>query len=119
MTLDDLDTPSLVVGLDCMERNILREAGVVASAVDRAVRQFMADAGYPVYPHHTGHSVGVSGHEDPRIVSYNAQVIAPGMVLMLEPGIYYPGETGVRLEDAVLVTATGAEVLTHHDKAAS
>jgi Xaa-Pro aminopeptidase len=38
------------------------------------------------------------------------------MVLMVEPGIYYPGETAVRLEDAVLVTATGREVLTHHDK---
>ena len=60
--------------------------------------------------------MGISGHGDPRIVPYNDAVLEPGMVLMLEPGIYYPGETGVRLEDAVLVTTSGAEVLTHHDK---
>lgn len=96
----------------------LVKPGAVCSEIDRAVRRFIAAAGYPVYPHHTGHSVGVSGHADPRIVPYNDQVVEAGMVLMLEPGIYYPGVTGVRLEDAVLVTATGAEILTHHDKSA-
>ena len=94
----------------------LVKPGAICSEIDRAVRQFIADAGYPVYPHHTGHSVGVTGHDEPRIVPYDHAVVEEGMVLMLEPGTYYPGETGVRLEDAVLVTATGAEVLTHHDK---
>lgn len=90
--------------------------GVVARDVDSQVRQFIAGAGYPVYAHHTGHGVGVTGHEAPRIVPYNDQILEEGMVIMLEPGIYFPGETAVRLEDAVLVTATGAERLTHHDK---
>jgi Xaa-Pro aminopeptidase len=94
----------------------LIKPGAIAGEIDRAVRQFMADAGHPVYRHHTGHSVGLTGHGDPRIVPYNTEAISPGMVLMVEPGIYYPGETAVRLEDAVLVTATGVEVLTHHDK---
>ena len=90
--------------------------GAVAREIDRQVRQFIAGAGYPVYPHHTGHSVGVTGHEAPRIVPYNEETLQEGMVLMLEPGIYIPGETSVRLEDAVLVTANGAEVLTKFDK---
>jgi Xaa-Pro aminopeptidase len=88
----------------------------VAREIDQKVRDFIAQAGYPVYPHHTGHGVGASGHEAPRIVPYNDEVLQEGMVIMLEPGIYFPGETGVRLEDAVLVNAGGAELLTHHDK---
>lgn len=90
--------------------------GVAANEVDRQVRQFIAQAGYPVYAHHTGHSIGVTFHEAPRLVPYNTQLLEAGMVLMLEPGIYFPSETGVRLEEAVLVTPQGAQVLTHHDK---
>lgn len=94
----------------------LVKPGVPAGALDRQVRQFIADAGYPVYPHHTGHSVGVLAHEEPRVVPYNDIPLEPGMVILLEPGIYFPKEISVRLEDAVLVTPDGAEILTHHDK---
>ena len=94
----------------------LLRPGAVAKEIDQKVRQFMADAGYPVYPHHTGHGVGVSGHEEPRIVPYNDEVLEEGMVILLEPGIYLPGETGVRLEDAMLITSDGVELLTGHDK---
>jgi Xaa-Pro aminopeptidase len=90
--------------------------GAVSGEIDARVRQFIADAGYPVYPHHTGHGVGVTGHEEPRIVPYNTMPLAPGMVILLEPGIYFPGVTSVRLEDAVLVTDDGTEVLSKHDK---
>jgi Xaa-Pro aminopeptidase len=89
--------------------------GVPANEIDRQVRRFVADAGHRVYPHHTGHGVGVSPHEEPRIVPYNAQRLEPGMVVMLEPGIYVPREAAVRLEHALLVTNDGAEVLTRHD----
>ncbi|MBE7553953.1 MAG: aminopeptidase P family protein [Anaerolineales bacterium] len=90
--------------------------GAVAREIDQKLRQFIAAAGYPVYPHHSGHGIGVIGHEAPRIVPYNEERLQEGMVIMLEPGIYLPGETSVRLEDALLVTADGAEVLTKHDK---
>ena len=90
--------------------------GAVAKEIDRQVRGFIEARGYPVYPHHTGHGVGVTGHEEPRIVPYNDIVLAPGMVVMLEPGTYFPGQWGVRLEDAVLVTEEGGEVITTHDK---
>ncbi|MCL4302854.1 MAG: Xaa-Pro peptidase family protein [Anaerolineae bacterium] len=90
--------------------------GAVAREIDQKLRQFIAAAGYPVYPHHSGHGIGVIGHEAPRIVPYNEERLQEGMVVMLEPGIYLPGETSVRLEDALLVTASEAEVLTKHDK---
>ncbi len=102
---------------DALEYGIsLVRPGVVAKDIDQKLRQFIADAGYPVYPHHTGHGVGAAGHEAPRIVPYNDEVLQEGMVIMLEPGIYFPGETSVRLEDGLLVTKDGAEILTHHSK---
>ncbi|NJN18675.1 MAG: aminopeptidase P family protein [Oscillochloris sp.] len=88
--------------------------GAVSGAIDAEIRRFIADAGYPVYPHHTGHGIGVTPHEEPRIVPYNRLVLEPGMVVMLEPGIYLPGETAVRLEHAVLITDGAPEVLTSH-----
>jgi Xaa-Pro aminopeptidase len=94
----------------------LVKPGAISGEIDRQVREFMASAGYPIYFHHTGHGVGVTGHEEPRIVPYNDMRIEPGMVIMLEPGIYFPGETAIRLEDAVLVTDDGVEILTKHDK---
>lgn len=90
--------------------------GMQAKEIDRQVRRFIEDRGYPVYPHHTGHGVGVTGHEEPRIVPYNEITLEAGMVIMLEPGTYFPGEWGVRLEDALLVTEDGAEVITKHEK---
>ncbi|MDE0181013.1 MAG: Xaa-Pro peptidase family protein [Caldilineaceae bacterium] len=94
----------------------LLRPGVVAQEVDRQVRRYMADGGYEVYPHHSGHGIGLTSHEAPRIVPYSQELIEEGNVIMLEPGIYIPGVTGVRLEDAFLVTADGAEPLSHHDK---
>ena len=94
----------------------LARPGVHANEIDRQLRQFVAQAGYPVYSHHTGDGIGAMPHELPRIVPYDDTPLAPGMVLMLEPGIYFPREAAVRLEDALLVTSDGCEVLTRHDK---
>jgi Xaa-Pro aminopeptidase len=78
------------------------------------LRDYLQQQGYPVYPHHTGHGLGVTYHEEPRIVPYNTLTLEAGMVLAIEPGIYLPDEVGVRLEDVVLVTSDGCERLTHH-----
>lgn len=93
----------------------LARPGAIAKEIDQTVRQFIIDAGYPAYPHHTGHGIGVIGHEAPRIVPHSDEVLQKDMVIMLEPGIYYSGETGVRLEHAVLITDDGAEILTTYD----
>ncbi len=95
----------------------LVKPGAVARDIDAAVRAFVARGGRPVYGHHTGHSVGVGPHEEPRIAPYDETALQPGMVILLEPGAYWPGETGCRLEDALLVTADGCEILTHFDHA--
>ncbi|MEX0601168.1 MAG: M24 family metallopeptidase, partial [Rhodothermales bacterium] len=88
--------------------------GAVCSEIDAKVKVFIEKKGYDAYPHHTGHGVGTSVHEEPRITPYNDTPLEKNMVIMLEPGIYFPGETGCRLEHGLLVTNDGAEVLTNH-----
>ena len=87
--------------------------GIAAGEVDRAGRELLKKAGYDAYfTHSTGHGVGIEIHEGPRIAKGQVEKLAPGMVITIEPGIYIPDDGGVRIEDMVLVTASGHEVLT-------
>lgn len=85
--------------------------GVACRDLDAAVRRLCAEAGYPESPpHHTGHGLGLGG-DLPRLVSTSPDVLEEGDILTIEPGLYLPGLGGVRLEDVLIVQASGAEIL--------
>lgn len=90
--------------------------GVPCEAVDAAARKVIEDAGfgpgYTYFTHRVGHGMGMDGHEWPYLVKGNTLPLAPGMTFSDEPGIYIRGEFGVRLEDDMVITETGAELFT-------
>ena len=86
--------------------------GVRMCDLDRAARDVIEDAGYGKYfTHRLGHSIGLQDHEPGDVSLVNEQVVEPGMTFSIEPGIYLPGRTGVRIEDLCLVTESGVEIL--------
>lgn len=87
--------------------------GAAAGEVDRAARTVLAEYGYAeAFVHSTGHGLGLAVHEEPRLAEGVEAILEPGMVVTVEPGVYLPGRGGVRIEDVVVVTDRGAEVLT-------
>src|SRR5262249_47527232 len=103
------------------------KAGVETAKVDSAARKVLEKRGLGVYfTHSTGHGVGLEIHEAPGLrkappADKGARKspptrLKPGMVVTIEPGVYIPGKGGVRIEDMVLVTETGCEVLTPNSK---
>lgn len=87
--------------------------GTAAQDVDRRARRAIVAAGFGrFFVHRTGHGLGLETHEPPYIVEGSLDILRPGMSFTVEPGIYLPGVGGVRIEDDVLVTASGCETLT-------
>ncbi|MGC2403969.1 MAG: Xaa-Pro peptidase family protein [Acidobacteriaceae bacterium] len=91
--------------------------GVTVVEVDAAARKVLRKARLGRYfSHSTGHGVGLEIHEGPRIAAGQKEVLQPGMVITIEPGIYFPGKWGIRIEDMVAVNERGCEVLTPTSK---
>jgi Xaa-Pro aminopeptidase len=91
--------------------------GVSVGEVDSAARKVLKKAGLGRYfTHSTGHGVGLEIHEIPRVAPEQTEILRPGMVITIEPGVYFPGKWGIRIEDMVAVTESGCEVLTPTSK---
>jgi Xaa-Pro aminopeptidase len=84
--------------------------------LDQLVKEFINDKGHPPYLHSLGHGVGREIHEDPRLSIKRNHLLEPGMVFTIEPGIYLEGKFGIRIEDTVLLTEKGVQLLTKSEK---
>lgn len=113
------DLASIVEAVLAAERAGLHRvaAGVAAAEVDAASRASLEEAGYgELFLHSTGHGVGLEIHEGPAVAAGSADILAEGSVVTVEPGAYLHGRGGARIEDTVVVTATGARILTKSTK---
>lgn len=91
--------------------------GMTGAEVDAVAREIIYSAGYEgKFGHGLGHSLGIEIHEDPRCSPRDNTVLRPGMTMTIEPGIYLPGQFGVRIEDAVVLTEDGIEIFGDSDK---
>ncbi|MCF6094167.1 Xaa-Pro peptidase family protein [Microaerobacter geothermalis] len=92
-------------------------SGLTGKEADELTRKYITDKGYGEYfGHGTGHGIGLDIHEEPRLSLTGETVLQPGMVVTVEPGIYIPGLGGVRIEDDVIITEEGSEIITHSSK---
>ncbi|MEG1994401.1 MAG: M24 family metallopeptidase, partial [Oscillospiraceae bacterium] len=93
------------------------KSGLICSGIDKVARDIIAEAGFGEnFGHGLGHSVGVEIHEEPRFSPKCDTIIQEGVVMTVEPGIYLEGKFGCRIEDMVVVTKDGCEIITKSPK---
>ena len=93
------------------------KAGVRFCDIDAAARDYITEKGYGKYfTHRLGHSIGIEVHDFGDVSASNTDKVQIGQIFSIEPGIYLPGDVGVRIEDLVIVTKDGCEVLNHYTK---
>ena len=93
------------------------KAGMTGKEADKLTRDYIIEKGYGAnFGHSTGHGVGLEVHENPRLAMTSDDVLEENMVVTVEPGIYVPNVGGCRIEDDIIVTETGNEVITHSPK---
>jgi Xaa-Pro dipeptidase len=117
LAIGDIDPELEKVARIVAEANKAGRAAAVAGArlgsVDHAARAVITQAGYgEFFTHRTGHGLGLDEHEPPNVIEATTMVMQEGFTFTVEPGIYFPGRGGVRIEDDVVVTAEGGESLT-------
>jgi Xaa-Pro aminopeptidase len=105
----------------CLQAQLLGvqniKAGLTGKEADALCRDFITSKGFGQYfGHSTGHAIGLDVHESPGLSTKVDTVLKPGMVVTVEPGIYLPGVGGVRIEDDIVITETGNEILTKSTK---
>ncbi|MEK7558767.1 MAG: aminopeptidase P family protein [Patescibacteria group bacterium] len=89
---------------------------IKASSIDNIARNYVVGQGYPTIPHSLGHGIGIEVHEAPSLSPKSKDILKPGMVFSIEPGIYIPGYGGVRIEDLAVLENRGFRLLTHSPK---
>ncbi len=95
---------------------LLKEGVRNGATLDATAQEIIAEAGLPVYPHSLGHAVGLDIHEAPRITIKKEEQLKPHMAITIEPGTYLEGSYGIRIEDLVLLTGNGIEILSRSPK---
>jgi Xaa-Pro aminopeptidase len=92
------------------------KAGLKSDILDKLAKKFLRSQGYPEYQHGLGHGVGLSIHEDPRLKKGNSVLLKENMVVTIEPGVYFEGQYGIRIEDLVVLRKEGIEILSKSSK---